>query len=776
MKRWRWLGVLFLLGLLAAQMAGSSVHKSAAFDEPYHLAAGYAYLRTSDPRPSWEHPPLVDGLAALPLLLRSDVVLPLDHPTWAQADVVNFAGVFLWQANLDRAPELIVAGRWPVMGLAVLLGLTLFLALYHFIGEPAAWLGLILFTLDPNIVAHGRMITTDLGLACFLFIATWRLGVYLARPTALNLLLAGLGAGLTLCTKFSGLLVGPIFLLVTLLYRPPDRRKLPLGQRATALAGMGLLALVVVWAAYRFEIGPVGEIGVPLPLSTYWQGMAAVYSRVQAGTPTFLLDRTHDTGWWYYFPVVFALKTPLPTLILLGLGLVRALRPSTSSGHRRWRQAALWLIPAAVIFAAAIASPLNIGYRHVLPVLPFVIALAASALPRCLMRRVWRIGLTLLGVWAAVSAARIYPHHLSFVNELGGGPENGYRIFADANVDWGQYLVGLQKYLAAENVVSVELSYFGSADPAAYGLSFRPLPAFRRVLAGPEFFGYNPYTPPPGIYAISTTSLQLGLLYQHRDLYAIFRDREPDARVGYSMHIYDLAYPSDAPLDRAVVVGPAVADLPPERLGLQPGHRLIAKWAGPGAFVLAAGGPAHYLVEATMPASSSVVEMLLADGGSLADARPLLETLPGDPAPTIPRQAQDTAPGSEPVPLPASFDGGPALAGYELAGTTIVPGQTVELVTYWRMEKTIEPSLAVFVHLLDADGNILSQWDGWPVAMSGLEAGDVIVLSHPLPVTEGTAACTCTLQLGLYRPPDGPRLLVAGADRLLLPSVEVDVP
>lgn len=757
MKQLRWVGVPFLLGLLAAQMFSSSVRKSATFDEPYHLAAGYAYLRTGDPRLSWEHPPLIDGLAALPLLLRSDVVLPLNHPTWAQADIVNFADAFLWKANFDRAPELIVAGRWPVMGLAVLLGLTLFLALYHFVGEPAAWLGLILFALDPNIVAHGRLITTDLGLACFLFIATWRLGVYLTRPTALNLLLAGLGAGLTLCAKFSGVLVGPIFLLVTLLYRPPDRHQLPLGQRVTALAGIGLLALAVVWAAYRFEIGPVGEIGVPLPFPTYWQGMAAVYRRVQVGTPTFLLGRTHDTGWWYYFPVIFALKTPLPTLILLGLGLVSALR--------RWQQAALWLIPAAAIFAAAIASPLNIGYRHVLPVLPFVIALAARALPRCPMRRVWRIGLTLLVVWAAVGTTRIYPHHLSFVNELGGGPENGYRIFADANVDWGQDLVGLQEYLAAKNIVSVELVYFGSADPAAYGLSFHPLPAFRRVLAGPEFFGYNPYTPPPGIYAISTTSLQLGLLYQHRDLYAIFRDREPDARIGYSMHIYDLAYPSNTPLDRAVVVGPAVADLPPERLGLQPDHRLIAKWAGSGAFVLAAGGPANYLVEATMPASSSVVEMLLAAAGSLADARPLLETLPGDPTPTTS--------GGEPVPLPASFDGGPALAGYELAGTTIAPGQTVELVTYWRMEKTVEPPLAVFVHLLDADGAILSQWDGWPVAMSGLETGDIVVLSHPLPVPEGTAACTCTLQLGLYRPPDGPRLFVAGADRLLLPSIEV---
>jgi hypothetical protein len=754
-KRLRWPGVSLLLCLLLAQMAFSSLRKSATFDEPYHLGAGYAYLRTGDPRLSWEHPPLVDGLAALPLLLRSDVVLPLDHPTWEQADIVNFGDMFLWQANFDRAPELVVAGRWPVMGLAMLLGLALFLALRHFASEPAAWLGLTLFTLDPNIVGNGRQVTTDLGLTCFFFIAMWRLGAYLSRPTAPNLVLAGLTAGLTLCAKFSGVLVGPAFLLVTLLYQPADQRALPLSQRAAALARMGLLALAVVWAAYRFEVGPITEAGIPLPFPTYWRGMAAVYRRVQAGTPTFFLGRPRETGVWYYFPIIFALKTPLPTLILLGLGLVRV--------AGRWRQDVLWLIPAAVVFAAAIASPLNMSYRYVLPALPFAIALAAASVPlRHHIRLARRAGLTLLVIWAVVSAARIYPHHLSFVNELGGRPENAYRLFSDA--DWGQDLVGLQDYLATQNVTDVGLSYFGSADPAAYGLSFHHLPAFRRVLTGPDYLGYNPYTPPPGVYAISTTSLQLGLLYQHRDLYAVFRDREPDARIGYSIHIYKLTYPPDMPLNRAVVVGPAVADLPPETLGVQPGYRLVTKWAGPGAFVLAAGGPARYLVEATVP-PSSVVKTLLTGSNPLADARPLLENLPGDPVPTTP--------GGEPTSLPASFDGGPALAGYELAGTIVPPGQAVELITYWRVEETLEPALSVFVHLLDADGAVLSQWDGWPVAFSGLEPEDIVVLHHPLTLPDDVAPGIHTLQVGLYRSPNGPRLLTSGADRLLLPFIEV---
>jgi hypothetical protein len=787
-RRLRWMGIPALLGLLLAQMAFSSVRKSATFDEPYHLGAGYAYLRTGDPRLSWEHPPLVDTLAALPLLLRHDVVLPLDHPTWDQADIVNFSDHFLWEANFARAPELVTAGRWPVMGLTVLLGMALFLALRRFSGEPAAWLGLALFALDPNIVGNGRIVTTDLGLTCFFFIAVWRLGAYLSRPTAANLILAGLAAGLALCAKFSGILVGPVFLLVALLYRPPDGRKLPLARRAAALAGMGVLALFVLWAVYGFEIGPVGETGLPVPSPTYWRGMTAVYRRVQASTPTYFLGQVYDTGPWYYFPAIFALKTPLPTLILLGLGLARILSPFPSEEGRtdcipqrvgarvtrpqidvtsHSRQAALWLMPSIVTFAATMASPLKMSYRYILPALPFVIAFSSSMAvslvpPRARLRRAWQTGLAVAVVWAALTAALIYPHHLSFVNELGGSPENAYFVFSDA--DWGQDLIGLREYMAAEGLNSVHLSYFGSADPSAYGLSFQPLPAFRRALTGPDFFGYNPYTPPPGLYAISTTSLQLGLLYQKRDLYAVFRDREPDARIGYSIHVYEVAYPPDMSPTRAVLVGPAVADLPPETLGVQPGHPLIAKWAGPGALVLAAGGPAHYLGEVAMPASS-VVRTLLPDGDPLADARPLLEALPGDPLPLTP--------GGVPVPLPASFDGGPALAGYELSGTAVAPGETLDLVTYWQVGETVRPSWAVFVHLLDATGSVVSQWDGWPVASGGLESGDVVVLHHPLAIPDGTAPGPCTLQVGLYDAPDGPRLSVAGGDRLLLSPIEV---
>ncbi len=751
LKRWKWVGVPLLLGLLAAQVAGASARNSATFDEAYHLTAGYAYLRTGDPRLSWEHPPLVDALTALPLLARSDVVLPLDDSTWARADIVNFADVFLWQANLSRAPQLIRAGRWPVMGLAVLLGLALFLALRRFAGEPAAWLGLALYVLDPNVVANAAVTLNDLGLACFLFVAVWRLGIYLDCPTAPNFVLAGLSAGLALSSKFSGVLIGPIFLVVTLLYRPPNRSPLSPGRQVAALAGMGLLALLVVWAAYSFAIGTVREGGVPLPAPLYWRGMMAVRRRIVASTPMLLLGRIYDAGVWYYFPVLFLLKTPLPTLTLLGVGLWRA--------RGSWQQAILWLAPAAAVLAAGMSSPLTISYRHILPALPFAVALGASgALLHARQRRAWHIGMALLIAWAAVGAARIYPYPLSFVNELGGGPRNAYRLSSDA--DWGQDLISLRDYVTAHKVERVQLSYFGSADPAAYGISFDPLPGFRRTLSGPAYFSYNPCTPPPGVYAISVNSLQMGLLYHQRDLYAFFRDRQPDAYAGHTIRIYRVEYPPGTPVDRAVLVGPAIMDVPCDALGAQPGRRLIVKWAASGALVLAGQGPARYVIQGALP-PSSLHARLLAGPDSLADARPLLADLPAGPA------GDETA-------LPVRFANGLALAGYELSAARAAPGQTIDLVTYWHLENAPSPPLAVFVHLLAPDDAILTQWDGWPVAFSGLETGDVLVLHHPLPLPASAVPGDYVLQTGLYRAPAGARFITSdGRDAVRLAVVEI---
>jgi hypothetical protein len=759
LARYRWVGVVLLLALLLLQMATSSAHKSAAFDETYHLVSGYAYLRTGDPRLSWEHPPVAQVLAALPLIGRDDMApFPFDRPAWQAGDGEAFVDDYLWVDNALHAADLVWAGRWPLMLLTLLFGAALFFAICRTAGEPAAWLGLTLFVLDPNIVASGRLIGNDLAMAGFLFIAVWRLGVYLERPDWKNLLLTGLAAGLALASKSSAAIVAPIFLLVVLIHLPRDGHSLSIPRRLLALVAMAGVACVVVWAAFGFEVGPIGEGGLPLPAPTFIRGLPGVWQRVARGTPTFLFGRISDTGWWYYFPLVFLLKTPVSTLVLLGCGLFVA--------ARRWREQALWWGPWVLYFVVASSSTLQIGYRYILPVLFFALPLAAEGAVSLLRRRTTRVFLALLLVWGAVDALHIYPDHLSYVNALGGGPNNGWRIFADMNVDWGQDLVALEEYTATNPAEDLRLSYFGSAYPSVYGVDARILPSFSRLLAGPDVAGFNPYTPEPGTYALSATSLQLGMIYWGQDLYAFFRDLTPDALIGRSILVYQVDYSADVPVERAVVVGPDVSSIAPDALGLEDGHRLVTKWSGAGGIVLAGGGPARYVVEAPVPDSPLVADVLAA--GPVVDARPHLEQIPVDAAPTSPT--------GEEIHLPASFSEGPALAGWTLSTDRIAPGGSFGLITYWLVEEPLDPPLAIFVHLLGGDGLPMTQWDGWPVSTLGLEAGDVIVLSHPLHLPADVAPGSYTLQLGIYRPPHGPRLQVAGANRVILAQVDVQQP
>lgn len=220
----RAIGVALLLALLLAQMALSSPRKSAAFDETYHLVSGYAYLHTGSPRLSWEHPPVPQVLAALPLLNKTMAPFPTEDPGWQEGNAEAFVDDYLWIDNAAIAPDLIWAGRISLMWLTAVFGLALFAALYTLVGEPAAWIGLTLFVLDPNIVANGRIIGNDLTVAGFMFVAIWRLGAYFHRPTLLNLIITGIAAGLAVSSKLTAAFLGPAFLLIALIY--PENCKL----------------------------------------------------------------------------------------------------------------------------------------------------------------------------------------------------------------------------------------------------------------------------------------------------------------------------------------------------------------------------------------------------------------------------------------------------------------------------------------------------------------------------------------------------------------------
>jgi hypothetical protein len=451
---------------------------------------------------------------------------------------------------------------------------------------------------------------------------------------------------------------------------------------------------------------------------------------------------------------------------------------------------------------AAMFSPLAIGYRHILPVLPFVIILAANAANFNFQFSIFNLRLRghpvtlsagachlviILVIWQVASTWLIFPHHLSYFNELAGGPGNADHILVDSNLDWGQDLPALKTWMDKNHVDRVNLAYFGTAFPEAYGINYWPLPSFLRFIIGPEIDSFNPYTPEPGWYAISATSLRLGLLYRTPDLFAYFRNKTPVARAGYSILLYKVECPPDIPIDHAVVVGPSTFDVPPQTLGATPGRCLNVKWAdNPDVFIFAMGGPARYLAADPLPFDRDLRRAFRSaaqrDGDALiVDARPLVESrLAGWQANSILQLPGGVTGTTRSLTWPVSFEGKLALIGYQVQESNVAPGEALDLVTYWRITGELAPPIAFFAHVTDHQQRIVAQYDGWGTAIRGLEVGDVIVQCVQIPIRSDVPPGLYDLTLGVYSPDtmrrwllDLPTLPGAVADHVLLAPIQI---
>lgn len=581
-----WAAVIAIL-LFFFLALNSLVGDSPTMDEQNHLARGLAFLRSGDPRFSLEHPPLVNVLSALPVLILPDIRLPFEHPSWERREGwYEFADLLLWQYNHD-ATRMIFLARLPI----VFLALGLALAGYHFSrelwGHTPALVAFCLLLFEPNLLAHGRYNTTDLGGTLFSFLALYLLWRLWQREewSWRRWLTAALVMGLALSSKFSVLVFVPAWFLLAVLplypqlvYPEPTGSQPPgsvaivsqakmenrgaVARRLRQLAGAGIVALLVVWAIYGFEWRHFTFVSPQLlrlnewrgPMPTFWAGIEQIALLSGGRSQTFLLGQFSDEGFLAYFPVAFLTKTPLIILLLLPIALLLLLRNEATR-----RQTLFLLVPALWFFLVTLQSALNIGYRHLLPIMPNLLLLVAGlSSPRIQWpgwlsgRAGWfrsqqLVGRQLVG-WSAVvllllTTLRIHPHYLSFFNLAAGGPANGYQILVDSNVDWGQDLLRLRTWMADHQVESVRLAWFGTADPAYYDLSYEPLPGIGRD----EFFRrwwevpFDRNNPEPGVYAISVTNLrELPLREDEKSVFVWFRAHEPDDRVGYSILIYDL--------------------------------------------------------------------------------------------------------------------------------------------------------------------------------------------------------------------------------------------
>jgi hypothetical protein len=331
-----------------------------------------------------------------------------------------------------------------------------------------------------------------------------------------------------------------------------------------------------LWATYRFRAAAAPDLAVglttrairtwlpplaPWPLTLLdgaverrllpdaW-GLGLVYTLADARlTPrvSYLAGELSERGWWYYFPATLALKVPLTTLLLAALGIATLIRkprgervPAAAApdgSARRWAAILIGGLPLALLGVAATSS-LDLGLRQVLPVYPFLLILAGGGVAACL--RLWRpLGAALalaMIAWTSASSARVAPDYLAYFNEVAGGPDQGLRWLADSNLDWGQALRRLPAWLERRGIREVNLCYFGTADPDAYGIPHTPLPGGTTYV--------RPVSPPrlPGYVAISAT--HLAGVHHSPELRAWYRALLARGQlvgvVGHAIHVYEV--------------------------------------------------------------------------------------------------------------------------------------------------------------------------------------------------------------------------------------------
>lgn len=530
-------------------------------DAPTHLAIGSMTLASGDVRYTYDYPPLQNYVNAIPVLLFHEPVLPYDSAAWQEtARLGDIARAFL-EANREEYLDILSTARWGSIFLSLLCAILLFQWARLRLGPLPALAAQTVLTFEPNMLAHGSLITNDLGATSTILLAAMAFDLFLHKPNARRFLGAGFALGLAALAKHTAILLIPPFWFAARCSKTLRRKLAWNGTESSQIGAearcVGLLILLVfcaygvIWAGYFFNTGSRGQEEAQtayevLPAPTHIQSFLSQRERMQKGQHSYFRGSMRYTGLLDYYPTLFVVKHTLPFHALLLIGLLVILRKGR---HRDPRfQVMIW-VPLVIAVALVTLNRVQIGYRHALPLVPFWclwIGLAvrdgllpgAHSVPRLLVRlrrnnrRGWRIaprlafavGLILLAAHAS-SSLRTHPYELSYFNEPAGGPDAGVLWALDSNSDWGQALPDLERYVRENGIDRIRLWYFGPWEPVElYAIPAVPLDETN--------------ADEPGYVAISQTALwgryrvvSLGALKR-------FRTTEPVAVLGHAINIY----------------------------------------------------------------------------------------------------------------------------------------------------------------------------------------------------------------------------------------------
>ncbi len=579
--------VLGLLAMHALLVGWIAVVKSPALDEMPHLAAGISHWEFGDFSLYRVNPPLVRMIAALPPLALGI------ETDWNQGwSVGPFArsefslGRRLVDVNGRASFRLFTYARWACLPLTLLGGYLCYRWACDLYGMASGIFALLIWCFSPNVLGWGATICPDLPAATFGLLAAYSFWNWLRTPGAGAALWAGLSLGLALLTKSTWILLLGLWPVLWMFWRVTAASGSAPGQSDTSsprpswrgLAGLLLLGLYLLNSGYGFSgsFTPLGELtfisrtltgheqlgetgnrfrgtvweAVPVPLpKDYVLGIDIQKYDFEKGKWSYLRGEQKFGGWWWYYLYALAVKTPVGGLGLLLLSF--SWPPVWRGFGSRYRDELILLAPAlSVLVLVSSQTGFNRYVRYVLPAVPFLfvwisrvgLALSASDRKTTVHSRLMRgmvFGCLLAHVW---SSLMVWPHSMSYFNELTGGPERGHEHLLDANIDWGQDLLELRRWADAHPEADpLHLSYFGWVLPSTAGLTVKEVPRFRTDPEADQDQSQSLEQIEPGWYVVSINHL---MGYRHyesdRPWYTWLQEFEPVGRVGYSLWVFHL--------------------------------------------------------------------------------------------------------------------------------------------------------------------------------------------------------------------------------------------
>ena len=587
------LPIILLLQLTAGLLYGA-YFDTPTYDEPANMAASFDYVYRNDFRIYPDNPPLIKLLAGIALFpIKDKLHFPFDLDIYKNPkkfDLYEFGKEFVFRSG-NNARQIYFLTRLPNVLVTIFLGVVLYSFASELFGKNAGFLALFLYSFDPNIRGHGHILAFDIPLALIILLVLFLTHKYLKnnqniKKRILLLLFISILFSLGFLIKYTFAFFAFLFSLALIIFI--KKKYISLREKFRAIIFIFLMSFITLWSfglltgynRAKFNYQQVSSIKSAekkyascikwkiiksLPVPYYYKvGIQVMYIHNEISQPAFLLKEIRaKNNWFFYFPISFILKTPIPTQALIYLSFFLLLKSFFTEERQKIKNYFPFVLGLLFMFFMMVFSHINNVYRYLFPSLVLFILGASQIMEKSKIRDqkskihlekqkeeklaivfpIWlqrgRLHFILLFVvcYLMLTSFFSFPYDLSYTNELTGIPPKGYKYLSDSEVDWGQDLERLANWLKKNNLIDeqITLSYLGTADPEYYGIKYKQL-RFEdlKTLKGIVVISAGNLTLGDWMHT-STIDYKIGLTKAPLD---ILRAKEPMAIIGKSIFVY----------------------------------------------------------------------------------------------------------------------------------------------------------------------------------------------------------------------------------------------